>query len=523
MKFARLNNSLQSTCFRHILQNGYGLGFSSYSTTSTSTATLKSSPRSQEQNLYRRLTPAVDSVVPVLDQWIEEGGTVDRRQLYCIIKEMRHYKRFKHALEISMWMSDKRYYTLSSRDNAIRLDLISKVHGIEKAEKYFDNIPERSRFLEVYGALLNCYAHEKSVEKAESVMQKMRDLGFARTTLCYNVMLSLYYRTGNNEKVDSLMDEMEAKGIECDRFTFGIRLSAYAAASDIVGMDNILLRMETSSRGILDWTSYACAASGYLRSGLVDKALEMLHKSEGLLATAKKRTNAYDFLLTQYAATGRKDEALRIWELYKKEGMVYNKGYISMLTTLLKFDDIEGAEKLFEEWESKKLSYDIRVPNYLMGAYCRKGLLEKAENLINNILLKGKKPPDAYTWYYLATGYLQDNQTSKAVETMRKALLVCGKRWKPSMDAVSACLKYLKKTGDLEGAEEFIRLLQVKEIIPTDIHDRLLNYFNNEESDLDSFIQMEEDDALAGDGETSKLSGIELDRSNFEASKGANM
>ncbi|KAJ0027702.1 hypothetical protein Pint_36293 [Pistacia integerrima] len=96
-----------------------------------------------------------------------------------------------------MWMTDKRYLPPTCADVAIRLDLISKVHGTEQAENYFHNVPEKLKGLPVYGALLNCYASVKSVEKAEATMQKMRDLVLARTSLQYNVLLNLYYQTAN--------------------------------------------------------------------------------------------------------------------------------------------------------------------------------------------------------------------------------------------------------------------------------------------------------------------------------------
>ncbi|KAF2307708.1 hypothetical protein GH714_031075 [Hevea brasiliensis] len=333
--------------------------------------------------LYRRISPVGDpkvSIIPILDRWIEEGRSVNKNQLQVFIKEFRYYKRYSHALEISMWMTDKRYFALTTRDVALRLDLISKVHGIEQAERYFNNIPQQLKVLEVYGALLNCYAYARSVEKAEAVMQKMRDLGFCRETLTYNVMLNLYYQTGNVEKFDALTHEMEENGIAYDKFTLTIRLSAYAAVSDIEGMEKTIKKMESDSRVVLDWASYAAAASGYTKAGLVDKALEMLKKSEGLI-TSKKRSTAYNFLLTQYAATGKKDEVLRLWELYKKKAKIYNIGYFSIISSLSKLDDFESAEKIFEEWESQNLKYDIRVPNFLIGAYSRKGHLDRAETL----------------------------------------------------------------------------------------------------------------------------------------------
>ncbi|XP_031265391.1 pentatricopeptide repeat-containing protein At2g20710, mitochondrial-like [Pistacia vera] len=116
---------------------------------------------------------------------------------------------------------------------ATRLDLIHKVEGIEQAENYFNNIPIQLGGHEVYSTLLNCYLNEKSLEKAEATMQKMRDLGLAKYALVYNTLLKLYYQNENYEKLDSLMHETEEKGIGCDKVIFSIRLSAYAATSDV--------------------------------------------------------------------------------------------------------------------------------------------------------------------------------------------------------------------------------------------------------------------------------------------------
>lgn len=54
-------------------------------------------------DLYRRLSPVGDpniSIVPILDQWVSEGRPVQIVELRLIIKELRVYKRYKHALEV---------------------------------------------------------------------------------------------------------------------------------------------------------------------------------------------------------------------------------------------------------------------------------------------------------------------------------------------------------------------------------------------------------------------------------------
>ncbi|XP_031265388.1 pentatricopeptide repeat-containing protein At2g20710, mitochondrial-like [Pistacia vera] len=426
MKLVSSRTILEGINFQLRLGNVSRISSYSTATGNLTTEWRSSSPYSNSmRDLFRRISTLGDatvSIVPLLDQWVQEGRTVEKEQLQLFIKELRSFRRFNHALQISMWMTDKRYIPLNADDVAVRLDLISQVHGVERAGNYFNNVSKQLRRFPVYSALLKCYANAKSVEKAEATMQEMSDLGFfIRTPLLYNSMLNLYYKTGNFEKFDSLIHEMEEKGISYNKMTFCIRLNAYAAASDVEGIDKIVNMMEFYPTVLLDWELYATAASGYAKAGFLDKSLQMLKKSEGLIPGESK---AYEILIKQYATTGRKDEVLRLWELYKKNVTVYNSGYKSVMSSLLKFDDLESAEKIFEEWESQSLSYVFRIPNLLIGCYCRKGLLQKAESLLGKAILMGEKP-DWKTWFYMATGYLKNNQTLVAVEAMKEALVVC--------------------------------------------------------------------------------------------------
>ncbi|KAL6988673.1 hypothetical protein U1Q18_014429 [Sarracenia purpurea var. burkii] len=359
--------------------------------------------------------------------------------------------------------------------------------------------------MEVYGILLNCFAQEKDMEKAEAIMQKMREAGLARTILSYNVMLNLYRLLKKHDKLDALIHEIEEKCIKYDKFTFGILLTTYANIFDIESMDRILQRMESEPKVVLDWNAYSIAANGFINAGLTEKALAMLRKSESLILTSKRRSIGFDFLMTQYATIGMKEEVLRLWEVHKKTEKIYNKSYISMITSLLKFDDIDGAEKIFEEWESSELFYDFRVPNFLIGAYCRKGLVEKAEAFINRAIMKGGKPLP-HTWYFLAAGYVNVSQLPKAVEAMKLAVSAFDPGWKPSQPILAACLEYLKEKVDVKEAAEFLRLLLAKGVVSVDIHDRLFDYMKNGKS-FSQASHLIEEDALVCDGEATQILG----------------
>ncbi|KAG5579288.1 hypothetical protein H5410_049915 [Solanum commersonii] len=87
-------------------------------------------------SLYRRISPLGDpneSIVPVLDQWIKERKHVVKKELQYMIKSLKDYRRYKHALELNL-----------------------------------NSIPQQFKGFQTYSALVNCYGREKSVEKAHN-------------------------------------------------------------------------------------------------------------------------------------------------------------------------------------------------------------------------------------------------------------------------------------------------------------------------------------------------------------------
>ncbi|XP_050207329.1 pentatricopeptide repeat-containing protein At2g20710, mitochondrial-like [Mercurialis annua] len=416
------------------------------------------------------------SIVPILDQWVSEGNTVEKPLLQSLVRLMKDYRRFNHALEISHWMTDRRYFVLSPSDAAIRLELIDRVYGSRKAEMYFEELSGKLKIYNVYGALLDIYARENSVQKAEAILQEMREKEMIRSSFAYNIMINLYRQNENFEKINALTKEMERNGIPQDRYTIQNLMAAYAAAADISGMEIILDKLEKDPRVEQSWNMYATAASGYLKVGSIEKALTMLAKVEKLMPPGKN-TLAFNFLLSLYAEAGKKDELYRIWFKYKPFVEEKVTHICTMVTSLAKLDDIEGAEKIFEEWESKCTTYDFRVLNRLLAAYCRKGLLKKAEEAAEKAA-QGRIPY-ASTWSVLAAGYIAHNQMSDAVEMLKRALSVSRKDWRPNPTTVTACLDYLEEQGDVRGMEEVVKLLKTTEPLTREIYKRLVRTYTS--------------------------------------------
>ncbi|OIT32730.1 PREDICTED: pentatricopeptide repeat-containing protein At2g20710, mitochondrial-like [Nicotiana attenuata] len=423
---------------------------------STNSQTLASS--SEEDNLKKliRYAPSTVPVIPIINQWVNEGKTAEYDDLKKSIKYLRAVRRFNHALQIYEWINNSERPHLSSRDVAVRLDLISKAHGLEAAEEYFVSIPDNLRAPCVYVALLNYYADAKSLIKAEGTMQKMRDLGIA-DVLTYTIMMKLYVKMGDLEKLHLLVQEMEDKGIAGNAFSYTIHLNAYASVPDIKEMEKLLMKMEKELL-LIEWNGYAVAAKGYMKAGDVEKASEVLNKCEHL-SKGKNARLANEVILSLYASMGKKNDVYRIWNKLKNRCNVCSSSYLSMISGLEKLNDIDGAEKIFAECEAKEVYFDIRIPNLLIAIYGRKGHLEKAESIIEGLLESGKRP-NYRTWDHLALGYCSHYQMEKAVETLKKAILASEPLWKPNIHSWAPCVDYLQSNGDTERADEIKKLLE---------------------------------------------------------------
>lgn len=421
------------------------------------------------------------SIVPILDQWIREGRKVDKDSLDIIIKSLKKYNRFKHALEISEWMTNKRYIPPTKGDIINKLHLIYKVHGLQKAEEFYNNISQIFKGFQVDITLLNIYSLENSIEKAETIMQKLRDTGVT-TPLPYNILSRIYYNTKNFEKMDALFHEMEKKGIYGDKYSFTLRLNFHATTCNIEGLNKTMEIMEADPRIEMDCDTYIIATHAFLKAGLVEKSLELLKKVEKMAIGNTGNYEKLNMVLKMYSELGKKEDVYRIWKILKKN-TIYNRGYRNMIRSLLKCDDIEGAETIFKEWETRDLSYDFRISDDLIDVYVKKGDLGKAEDVIKCGIEKGGTPTFR-TWYCLMIGYFEGDRVLKGIEALKNAtrarrVLQFEERVK---DKLVIVLEYLERERDLEEVEGFMKSLEAEGVFSSIVCGRLLDLIVNESS-----------------------------------------
>lgn len=396
----------------------------------------------------------------VLNQWEKEGKRLSKWELCRVVKELRKFGRYKFALEVYEWMNNREEkFRFTTSDTAIRLDLIAKVQGIESAEEYFFKLPDSSKDKRIYGALLNGYVHARMKEKAESLMEKMRERGYACQSLPYNVIMTLYMNLKKFDMVESVVSEMREKNIPLDICSYNIWLSSCGSQGSVEKMEQVVEEMKLDTAISPNWTVYSTMASLYIRLGLLEKAEECLKKVEGRI-TGRDRI-PYHYLISLYGSIGKKKEVLRVWNIYKSTfASIPNLGYHALISSLIRQDDIEGAEKFYEEWLSVKSSYDPRIGNLLLGWYVRQGFSEKAEAFYDKMIEFGGNP-NSTTWEIFAEGHIRERRISEALACLKDAVLIDGsKSWRPRPTVVSSILEFCEQEGDLVNREALVGVLR---------------------------------------------------------------
>ncbi|TYH90919.1 hypothetical protein ES332_A13G082400v1 [Gossypium tomentosum] len=322
------------------------------------------------------------SAATVIEKWVGEGNRVSISDLRQISKDLRKSQRFKHALEISEWMVSHEEYKLSDTDYAVRIDLMTKVFGIDAAERYFEDLPLTAKTSETYTALLHSYAAAKLTEKAEELYERIKGSNLSFSALLYNEIMTLYMSVGQVEKVSSVVEELKRQKVEPDIFTYNLWISSCAAALNIDQVKRILNEMRCDSGCNDDWQRYINLVNIYVTASRLTSAnsISPIEIEKGI---TQREWITYDFLVMLYAGLGNKDKIDQIWKsLRMTKQKMTSRNYICILSSYLILGHMKEVGEVFNQWKQLTTTeFDISACNSVLSAFEDAGLTEKANDL----------------------------------------------------------------------------------------------------------------------------------------------
>ncbi|KAF3786710.1 Pentatricopeptide repeat-containing protein [Nymphaea thermarum] len=462
-----------------------------------------------KQSLHRLLFKegsSSRSVGRVLSRWLKDTKQLSKGEVGTSVRLLRKRKKFSLALKL-LETASKRGMDLTASDEAIKIDLLSKIKGIVVAEKYFTDLPEPSKNHQSYGALFNCYCNEKMTEKAETLMEKMKEQKFVFNPLAFNSLMALYSKGGKFEKVPAVIQDMKANKVMLDVFSYNVWMRSLAALGDIPGVEKVLDEMKGDDSVTSDWTTYSNIASIYVNAGLKEKAEDALKELESKIDV--HRLPAFHFLISLYGRTGNLTEVYRVWRSLKLAcPKTVNLNYLIMIQTLVNLGDIPGAEKCFKEWEADCPKYDVRLPNVLIGAYAKGGEIEKAEAVREQAVSRGAVL-NTTTWEIFSNYYFATKQFNISVKCMENAIAATGKRdrnkWTPAQETVESIMTHFEEQRDVDAAENLVQILKKVGSLNSAVYESLIRTYVAAGKKSPDMRQRLETDNLKVNPETEKM------------------
>ncbi|KAL2897394.1 hypothetical protein RDABS01_039177 [Bienertia sinuspersici] len=418
------------------------------------------------------LTYPKRSAVITIRKWIEEGHVVRKYELNRIVRELRKLRRFKHALEICEWMGTQEDIKLLPGDYAVHLDLIAKLRGLNSAEKFFSDLPEKMRAEPTLSALLHTYVKYRAHDKAEALMAKMSSSGYVNSPLPYNHMMSMYLEIGKFEKIPELIHELKKK-TKPDTVTYNLWLTMCQCLNEVETAETVFLELKKANIEP-DWMAYSILTSLYTKKGMNDRAECSLKEMEKRVS--RKNRASYASVISLHTNLGNKVGVHRTWKKMKSLFHKLNDAeYTCMIASLIKLGELENAELFYNEWETVSTTGDSRVPNLLIAAYINSNQMEKATSFLGSFTLKGIKPSYT-TWELFTFGYLKLKQIDQVLACFENAVTSV-KQWEPNLTLIHEVYKLLEEQENIEGAEKMLSVLRNAGHVTTEIYNMLLRTY----------------------------------------------
>ncbi|KAL2347987.1 hypothetical protein Fmac_001987 [Flemingia macrophylla] len=398
----------------------------------------------------------------------------------------------------------------------VLVDGFSKLGDVEKSFTFLAKmIKEGHRPNKVtYSAIMSAYCKKGKVEEAFGVFESMKDLGIELDEYVFVILIDGFGRRGDFNKLFCLFDEMEKHGISPSVVAYNVVVNALckhgrtseaddlskSVAKDVITYSTLLhgYTKEENIPGILQTKGRleeARIAMDIVMCNVLIKALFMMGAFEDIYALYKgmgemdlvPNSVTYCTMIDGYCKVGRIDEALEIFDEFRKTSISSHACYNSIINGLCKNDMAEmGIEALLElnhkglkldigtfrillktifEGNNTKVVLDLvykmeglepdlysAVCNDFIVLLCQRGLLDDANHLCM-IMKKKDLSVTCRSYYLILRGHLSNGNRDQILPLINRFLKECG-LVEPMVQKILACYLCLK---DVNSALRFLR------------------------------------------------------------------
>ena len=351
------------------------------------------------------------------------------------------------------WVIRERPYRPRELDYSYLVEFTTKLHGISHGEKLFSRIPSEFQNELLYNNLVIACLDKGVIRLSLEYMKKMRELGYPISHLVFNRLIILHSSPARKKMIPKLLTQMKADKVARHVSTYNILMKIEANEHNLENLVKAFGQMKKAQVEPNE-ISYCILATAHAVARLYTATEAYVQAVEKSITGNNWST--LDVLLIMYGYLGNQKELERVWGIIQELPFVRSKSYMLVIEAFGRIGQLNRAEELWLEMETRKGLKSIEQFNSMMSVYCKYGFIDKASRLYRKMKANGCKP-NAITYRQLALGCLKSGLTEQALKTLDLGMrLTISKRVSnstPWLETTLSIVEIFADKGDVENVE----------------------------------------------------------------------
>ncbi|KAL8480581.1 hypothetical protein ACS0TY_026674 [Phlomoides rotata] len=302
---------------------------------------------------------------------------------------------------------------------AIKLfnSVMKRVARFADAEIVKDSYPDTG----AYNAVLNACANIGNTKKFLQLFDEMPGFKCEPDALTYNVMIKLCARVDRKDLLVFVLERIIEKGVPLCMTTLHSLVAAYVGFGDLETAEKLVQGMREGRRDLCKILRESCSNDIYSDdedSGddelddpfekLLPNIIDYSREPPELPQAFAPNSRIYTTLMKGYMESGRVADTVRMLEAMRvqKDSSSHpdHVTYTTVISAFVKAGSMERAREVVAEMGRSRVPANLITYNILLKGYCHQLQIDKAEDLIREMVDEGGIEPDVVSYNTLIDG-----------------------------------------------------------------------------------------------------------------------
>lgn len=293
-----------------------------------------------------------------------------------------------------------------------------------------------------YNAVLNACANLGDTKKFLQLFDEMSEFNCEPDAFTYNVMIKLCARVDRKDLLVFVLERIIEKGITLCVTTLHSLVAAYVGFGDLETAEELVQAMREGRRDLCKILRQSCSDDSYSDDGdgddeeeeeveevrnesddlfgkLLPNSIEPNSEPPELPRTFEPDSRIYTTLMKGYMKAGRVADTVRMLEAmrHQKDSSSHpdHVTYTTVISAFVKAGSMDRARQVLTEMAKMRVPANLITYNILLKGYCHQLQIDKAEDLMKEMVDEVGIEPDVVSYNTLIDGCILVDDSSGAL------------------------------------------------------------------------------------------------------------